>query len=554
MSLQHTSPVAHGMLVLCFVIAGGLALGGLRVRGVGLGVAGVLFAGLIGGHFGFNIDAEVRGFLQEFGLILFVYTIGMQVGPGFLDSLRRQGLPLNLAAAAIVLLGAALAFALSALLRIDMAAAVGVFSGATTNTPALGAAQEAMKNLPDVDPARLALPGLGYAVAYPFGIIGIIVAMLLFRALFRVNVGAEAEAFRALQRAGLEPLERMTLAVENPNLDGLALKSVPGLGVGGLVVSRVRAAGASEVVAATAETILHAGDRILAVGPRSRLDELRVIVGRPVEEDLTRAPGAVRQRRVIVTQKIVVGKTLRELGLDALYGVTVTRLTRADLELSPLPERRIQFGDMLLVVGHEDALQKVAGVLGDSVKQLNDTSLIPIFVGIALGVLLGSLPIAVGGVPAPVRLGLAGGPLLVAIILSRVGRIGPLLWYLPVNANFLLREIGIAIFLGCVGLKAGAQFLATLMAGDGLLWMGCGVVVTLLPLLLVGAVMRVAVRTNYLALCGLLAGSMTDPPALAFANMFNKSDAPSVAYATVYPLTMLLRIVLAQLLVLLFAG
>ncbi len=553
-SLQINSPIAHGMLVLCAVVACGLSLGALKIRGVGLGVAGVLFSGLAFGHFGLNIDAGVRHFLQEFGLILFVYTIGMQVGPGFLDSLRRHGLSLNLAAAAIVILGAAITLGLSRLLRIDMVAAVGIFAGATTNTPALGAAQEALKNIPGITPESSALPGLGYAVAYPFGILGIIIAMLLIRALFRINVPGELEAFRAAQRSGQSPVQRVSLVVENANLDGMRLREIPGLASGGVVISRVRRAGAAEVAAATPDTVLRVGDSVVAVGEAPRVEELRVVMGRRAEEDLTIAPGPVRQRRIIVTHRPMVGRTIRELSVHTLAGVTITRMTRAGVELSVAPDRRLQFGDMLMAVGTEEDLGRARAALGDSVQQLNHTSLIPIFVGIALGVLVGSYPISIGGMPAPLRLGLAGGPLLVAIILSRVGRVGPLLWHMPVNANFLLREIGITLFLSCVGLKAGSQFAQTLLDGDGLLWMACGAVVTLAPLLLVGLALRAIWSTNYLAICGLLSGSMTDPPALAFANGVTNSDAPSVAYATVYPLTMLLRIVLAQVLVLFFAG
>ncbi len=554
LSLQQTSPIAHGLLVLCLVTVAGLALGSLKVRGAGLGVAGVLFSGIALGHLGWNLDPEVRHFLREFGLILFVYTIGMQVGPGFFASLRRHGLPLNLAAATIVLLGAGLTLALSRLLHLDMAVAVGVFAGATTNTPSLGAAQEALQHLPGIDPARAALPGLGYAVAYPFGIVGIILSMLALRAVFGVDLARERVAFEAAQRAGRARLERRTLVVANPNLDGLALRDVPGLAAGGVVVSRIRRVDAREVGPASPETVLRAGDALLAVGEPRRLEELRLVVGRASDEDLTAAPGPVAQRRIVVTRREVVGRPLGELALDTLAGVAVTRLTRADVELPASPDLRLQFGDMLNVVGSSDALERAREALGDSVRQLNHTGLIPVFVGIALGVLLGSLPVSVAGMPAPLRLGLAGGPLLVAIVLSRIGRVGPLLWYMPVNANVLLRELGILLFLGCVGLTAGAHFVETLTSGDGWRWMAAGAVVTVVPLLLVGAILRVFLRTNFLSLCGLLSGSMTDPPALAFANAVSGSEAPSVAYATVYPLTMLLRIVTAQVLVLVFVG
>lgn len=545
-------PIAHGVLVLCAVAVSGLALGAIKLRGLNLGVAGTLFAGIVFGHFGVNIDPAVRAFIQEFGLILFVYTIGIQVGPGFFTSLRHQGLPLNLCAAAVATLGAILTVSLCLLLNIDLAAGVGLFAGATTNTPALGAAQEALKGLPGLGQDRAALPGLGYAVAYPFGILGIILAMLLIRVAFRIQPARELERFRAEQSEPGAALDRMNLVVENPNLQGLSVRAVPAVEALRIVVSRIKKSGAAEVSAVTPDTLLGCGDVILAVGPRSNLDAFRAIVGRESSEDLTRLPGPVVARRVVITRKEMVGKTLRELGLDHVYGVTATRLTRADLEISVQADLKVQFGDMLMLVGPEDSIAKAAQTLGNSVKQLNYTNLIPLFVGIALGVVLGCYPFSIGHMPVPVRLGLAGGPLLAAIALSRMGKIGPLLWYVPVNVNTLLREFGIVLFLACVGLKSGTNFVHTLARGDGLIWMGVGAIITLVPLLVVAIVARVLLKMNYLTLCGLLAGSMTDPPALAFANTSSGSDAPSVSYATVYPLTMLLRIVLAQLIVIFF--
>ncbi len=549
--LQQMIPnhVAYGMLVLCAVSALGLALGSIKVRGISLGVAGTLFVGIVFGHFGLNIADEVRHFVQEFGLILFVYTIGIQVGPGFLTSLRKQGLPLNVAAASIVVLGAVVTVGLCGALGIDLAAGVGLISGATTNTPSLGAAQQALKG---VSEARAALPGLGYAVCYPFGILGIILAMLLVRWALRVSMPAELERFRHDQRSGRESLKRMNLVVSNPNLRGLPVRRVPGLKELGVVISRMKRAGSAEVSTVTGETVLNQGDHLLVVGTPSNLEKVRVIVGQECEEDLMTFPGAVIHRRVVVTHREVLGQSLRELALDKVYGVTATRVTRADLELAVNADLEVHFGDMLQLVGTEEAIKRASEALGNSVNQLNHTKLIPIFVGICLGVLVGSIPFALPSVPAPVRLGLAGGPLLVAIILSRVGRIGPLLWYMPVNANVLLRELGIVLFLSCVGLRSGSEFWSTLWEGQGVLWMGVGAAITLVPLVVVGFAARLLMRMNYMDLCGLLAGSMTDPPALAFANTVSGSDAPNVAYATVYPLTMILRILLAQLIVVFF--
>lgn len=551
-NLQHAQPVAHGVIILCGVAALGLALGNLRVRGLSFGVAGTLFAGLLFGHLGLNMDPEVRSFIQEFGLILFVYTIGMQVGPGFFDSLRQQGLPLNLAAAAIVILGALLTVGLCLLFRVDLAVGAGLYSGATTNTPSLGAAQEALRSLPNASPERTGLPGMGYAVAYPFGILGIIISMLAVRRFAKVDTAAELAAFREAQRAGQENLTHLTVELTNPNLDGVKVRDFPGIEKLGVVISRLRKRGEEAIQIARADTELGRGDRMVVVGTEKAVNQFRMIAGRVCEEDLTRTPGVVTYRRVVMTNKEFVGKSLRALAWNHRYGVTVTRLTRADLELSVTPDLRLQFGDMLRIVGTEEAIAKAAQKLGDSVNELSHAKLVPMFVGIALGVLLGCYPFAVGNMPAPLKLGLAGGPLLVAIVLSRIGKLGPLLWYLPANANVLLREFGIVLFLSCVGLKSGTHFLETLLQGGGFLWMGLGVVITLVPLVSVAWVGRRFLRLNFMNLCGLLAGSMTDPPALAFANNISRSDAPSVAYATVYPLTMILRILLAQLIVLIF--
>lgn len=542
--------IAHAVLVIAVVAALGLALGSLKFKGIGLGIAGVLFSGLAIGHFGITISQPVLEFAREFGLILFVYTIGMQVGPGFFASLRRQGLPLNSMAASIVLLGAAITVCITKFAGVSMAAAVGLFAGGTTNTPSLGAAQEALKSLPDLAPGLASLPGLGYAVAYPFGIVGIILSMLAIRSVFRVDLKKETAA--VLEAGGSRPakLSRVNLLITNRNLDGRRIDEIPILESLGVVISRIHRGGVISL--GRPEEVIRTGDTILAVGPPDKLDELRIIVGEPGTIDLRTMESHLVMRRVIVTKKAILGKSLGELEVFERNEVTVTRVTRAEIELSATPDRRLQFGDMLVIVGREDDITKVATFVGNSVKQLNHTELIPIFVGIGLGVLLGSVPIAFPGIPVPVKLGLAGGPLLVAIILSRIGRIGPLLWYMPNNANFAIREIGIVLFLSCVGLHSGERFVETLVHGDGIKWMLLAMLITVVPLLVVGCVGRIALRMNYVTLCGLLAGSMTDPPALAFANTVSGSDAPSISYATVYPLTMLLRVVCAQVLVLLF--
>ncbi len=548
--LIHGDSMAHSVLILAVAAASGLALGSLKIKGIGLGIAGVLFSGLFLGHLGTRLDPHVLEFAREFGLILFVYTIGMQVGPGFFASLQRQGLPLNIMSACIVFIGGAIALGISKFAHVPMSAAVGLFCGATTNTPSLGAAQEAIRSLPNATPEAVAMPGLGYAVAYPFGIIGIILTMLFLRVLFRVDLKKETADLLNADKRGTAKLARLNIVVTNRNLEGRRIAEIPGLDALEVVISRIKHGDRVDV--ASPEEVIHAGDTLLAVGPPARLEELRLIVGDVSPVDLRAMESGLVTRRVIVTKKDILGRKIDDLNFLESHNVTVTRLTRAEVELSAATDRRLQFGDMLVLVGREEDIEKVSKALGNSLKQLNHTELIPIFVGIALGVLLGSIPVAFPGVPAPVRLGLAGGPLLMAIVLGRIGRIGPLLWYMPINANFAIREIGIVLFLACVGLHSGERFVETLVHGDGFQWMGLAVLITVLPLLIVSVVARIFLKINYVRLCGLLAGSMTDPPALAFANTVSGSDAPSISYATVYPLTMLLRVVCAQLLVLLF--
>lgn len=539
--------IAHELLVLSLVGAFGVLLGSIRIGGVGLGVAGVLFSGLLFGHIGFHVGEEVLEFVREFGLILFVYAIGVQVGPGFIASLRRQGLPLNVMAASVVGLGVAVTLAMVYLAGIDMTVAVGLFAGATTNTPALGAAQQALKDLPGVTEEMARHPGLAYAVAYPFGILGIILTMAILRRVFQVQPATEAGEFSRQVISSQARVGTQNLVVENTKLDGLRIEKIPGLATLGVVISRVGKG--NDVVVATPQTVLKLGDVVLAVGPQDTLQVLQTIIGKPAEVDLRSLPSRVTTQRVVVTQKSVLGKSLQELNLDALR-VAVTRISRAEIEFTPAPRFRFQFADTVLLVGEAEAINRAAGVLGNSPKQLDHPQIVPIFVGIVLGVLVGSWPWHLGSMPAPVKLGLAGGPLLVAIVLSRIGRLGPLIYYMPLSANFMLRELGITLFLACIGLRGGDQFVETLQQGAGLIWMGCGALITGVPLVVVGFAARAIWRMNFASICGVLAGSMTDPPALAYANALSASDASSVSYATVYPLTMLLRVLAAQLLVL----
>ena len=518
------------------------------MRGVGLGTAGVLFAGILTGSFGKPLDHATLEFVKEFGLILFVFTIGLQLGPGFLAALRQQGLALNALAATVVVLGALTAPTLGWLLGIDPAAVLGLLSGATTNTPSLGAAQQTLTTLPGVSLDRQELPALAYAVTYPVAIAGIIATLLALKALFRIDPLKEAEAFAAEQRRGAEPLERRTLIVENPNLEGVAVEAIPGRQETGVTVSRIRRAGEDQVRLAGGATVLKNGDRIVAVGTDAMLDRFQQVVGRRSDEDLLQAPGGLTSVRVVVTSKRALGKSVRELGLDHLFGVVVTRMTRADLEMSAVQDLRLRFGDVLQVVGNQESIQRAAVFLGNSLKELNETHFIPLFIGIALGIALGTAPVAVPGLPQPLRLGLAGGALIVALVLGRLGRIGRLVWHMPANVNLAFREFGITLFLAAVGLMAGPKFFSTVFSPVGALWLFAGLFVTVPPILVTGVFARAVLKTNFMALSGLLAGSMTDPPALAFASNISRSDAPTVSYATVYPLTMVLRILSAQLL------
>ncbi len=554
--LASTQPVAWAVLIFSAVAVLGLSLAGIKFRGIGIGIAGVLFAGIVVGHAGVRVEPGILEFVREFGLILFVFTIGLQLGPSFFASLRRAGVKLNLLAAGIVVCGILVTLGYGWLARMDPIASAGLFSGATTNTPALGAAQQTLGILQknhssQLSADRVALPALAYAIGYPVGIFGIIGVMLFLKTLFRIDPEKEAEAFTEEQQKGFEPLLRMNLAVENPNLNGLTIAEIPGRRELTVSVSRIKRLESEEVELATEQTVIHAGDRILAIGTAKHLEAFRLIVGRKSGMDLMKAPGRVAFRRVVVTRKEVLGISIGELGLDSIYGVTITRVVRTNVEMPATPELKLQFGDFLHVVGDEEHIAKASDALGNSLRALNQTNFIPIFLGILLGVAVGLVPFAVPGLPVPVRLGLAGGPLVLAILLARLGKLGPLVWFMPATANTALREMGIILFLASVGIKAGEKFLPTLLSSEGLIWLGGACAITILPLLAVGLFARLALKLNFVSLCGLLAGSMTDPPALAFANTITKSDSPSVAYAAVYPLTMLLRIMAAQLIVLL---
>lgn len=544
--LYRTQPIAHAVGALSLVCVLGMALGSLKFRGIGLGTAGVLFAGILVGHFGEPVEHEILDFVKEFGLILFVFTIGLQLGPGFVAALRAQGLRLNVMAASIVISGALLASLIGWLAGFDPAAVLGVFSGASTNTPSLGAGSQTLGTMPNVSPDRLTLPALAYAVTYPTAIVGIIGTLLLLKSVFKIDPRREAEEFAKRNRRHAEPLERRTLVVVNPNLDGLTISEIPGRLEAGVTVSRVRQG--VRTMTATGSVVIRVGDRLLTIGTAHGLEAFERVVGHASDEDLTQLESGVTFRRVVVTHRDVLGKSVGELGLDERFGVVVSRVTRSDIEMTAVPGLRLQFGDQLQIVGLEDDLNEAAKALGNSLKELNETHFIPFFIGIALGIALGTMPIAFPGLPQPVKLGLAGGPLIVALVLGRIGRIRRQVWHMPVNTNLAFREFGIALFFAAVGLNAGAKFFETVFTAIGLQWLLAGIAVTVLPILIVSVLARVIWKMNYVDISGLVAGSMTDPPALAFASNIAGSDGPTVAYATVYPLTTLLRILSAQVL------
>lgn len=554
LQLHQTNPTAQAIAILAFVCVVGMSLGGIKVRGVKLGTSGVLFAAILFGHFTEPIDHHTLEFVKEFGLILFVFCIGLQLGPGFFSSLRKSGLRLNLLAVAIVVLGAATSVGLGWLLAFDGAVVLGVFSGATTNTPSLGAAQQTLASFPGVSAERAALPALAYAVSYPVGIIGIIGTLLALRSIFRIDVAAELEAFAAAETEGVRPLARRTLVVENPNLQDVPICDVPGLLESGVVISRIRHAGEETAIGATGQTQLHVGDSLHVVGFARGLDRFQRVVGRASDENLLAIDSPVKRQKIVLTRKRVAGKTIQGLQLEALHGVVATTVTRGEVEMVAAPNLELRFGDVLQVVGPEQGLKHAAAELGNSVHALDETHFVPLFAGIGVGILLGTFPIACPGLPQPLKLGLAGGPLIVAILVGRLGRIGRLVWHMPRNANLAFRELGIALFFASVGLLAGPTFFSAACSLSGLQWLLVGACVTVAPLLLVGVFARKVLAMNYIVLSGLLAGSMTDPPALAFAGSVCQSESPAVAYAAVYPLTMLLRIMAAQALAVILCG
>ncbi|HFT4343609.1 putative transporter [Klebsiella quasipneumoniae] len=550
------SEIALTVSVLALVAVVGLWIGNVKIRGVGFGIGGVLFGGIIVGHFvdqaGVALSSPMLHFIQEFGLILFVYTIGIQVGPGFFASLRVSGLRLNLFAILIVILGGLVTAVLHKLFNIPLPVVLGIFSGAVTNTPALGAGQQILRDL-GVPFEVVDQMGMSYAMAYPFGICGILLTMWLVRLFFRINIEKEAQQFEESSGNGHAHLHTINVRVENPNLHQMAIQDVPMLNSDNIVCSRLKR---GELLMVPAPgTLIQAGDLLHLVGRPEDLHNAQLVIGQEVATSLSTRGTDLKVERVVVTNEKVLGKKIRDLHVKQRYDVVISRLNRAGVELVASSSASLQFGDILNLVGRPEAIDAVAAELGNAQQKLQQVQMLPVFIGIGLGVLLGSIPLFIPGFPAALKLGLAGGPLIMALILGRIGSIGKLYWFMPPSANLALRELGIVLFLAVVGLKSGGDFVATLTQGDGLSWIAYGIFITAIPLLTVGILARMLANMNYLTLCGMLAGSMTDPPALAFANNLHAtSGAAALSYATVYPLVMFLRIITPQLLAVLFWG
>ncbi|EEV9012441.1 putative transporter [Escherichia coli] len=548
------SDIALTVSILALVAVVGLFIGNVKFRGIGLGIGGVLFGGIIVGHFvsqaGMTLSSDMLHVIQEFGLILFVYTIGIQVGPGFFASLRVSGLRLNLFAVLIVIIGGLVTAILHKLFDIPLPVVLGIFSGAVTNTPALGAGQQILRDL-GTPMEMVDQMGMSYAMAYPFGICGILFTMWMLRVIFRVNVETEAQQHESSRTNGGALIKTINIRVENPNLHDLAIKDVPILNGDKIICSRLKREETLKVP--SPDTIIQLGDLLHLVGQPADLHNAQLVIGQEVDTSLSTKGTDLRVERVVVTNENVLGKRIRDLHFKERYDVVISRLNRAGVELVASGDISLQFGDILNLVGRPSAIDAVANVLGNAQQKLQQVQMLPVFIGIGLGVLLGSIPVFVPGFPAALKLGLAGGPLIMALILGRIGSIGKLYWFMPPSANLALRELGIVLFLSVVGLKSGGGFVNTLVNGEGLSWIGYGALITAVPLITVGILARMLAKMNYLTMCGMLAGSMTDPPALAFANNLHPtSGAAALSYATVYPLVMFLRIITPQLLAVLF--
>lgn len=541
--------IAHSIFVLAVAIAAGIFLGAkLKFKGITLGITWILFCAIACSHFGMTLDPMVESFAKDFGLILFVYTIGLQVGPGFFSSFGKGGLQLNMLAASIVLLGCVTAFVIHLISGVDIATMTGVLFGAVTNTPGLGAAEQTFQDLTGAANPDIAS---GYAMAYPLGVVGIIFALLLLRWFFRIRTEEEEEKVNA-EKGEVQQVEHYDMTLTNPQLEGLLVRDLGLLTHITILVSRLLDKDGNEFMP-DANTVLHVGDQVRLVTDKKNertvllLGELTSVAWEDKEKDIH-----LVSQHIVVTKSKINGKLISDLKVRDAYHITITRVRRAGIELLATPELRLQIGDRLTVVGEQEAVEKVAQVFGNSTKKLDAPNLAALFFGIVLGVTLGTLPIALPGLSQPFKLGLAGGSLIVAILMGAFGTKWHLVTYTTTSANLMIREIGISLFLAAVGFGAGKTFVPTLVGG-GYVWIGYGVIITLLPVLLIGTVARKWLKLDYFTLMGLITGSTTNPPALSYAtSQSSQNDRAAVAYSTVYPLTMFLRVLTGQLMILLF--
>ena len=552
----NNESVAHITLLYAIVIAIGVYLGKIKVFGVSLGVTFVLFAGILAGHIGFTAPTSILTFVQDFGLILFVFMIGMQVGPGFFESFGTLGIKLNGLAASAILLNILVMFACYYIFfdtndSTTLPMMVGTLYGAVTNTPGLGAANEALNTVfPNGGAPQIAS---AYACAYPLGVLGIINATILIRYICKVKLEKEEEELEALEEANANKKPyKMHLEVTNKYLEGKTLLQVHDFLNRDFVVSRLVHEG--ELCIPNRDTIFHLGDQMLIVCAEADQEAIMAFIGPKLDIDFEQQDQPLVSKRILITNPKINGKTLASLHFSSVHGVNVTRLTRHGMDIFASASLPLQVGDKIMVVGPEDAVDRVANKMGNSLRRLNAPNIATIFVGIFLGLIFGSLPIAIPGMPVPVKLGLAGGPLIIAILIGRYGYKIHLVTYTTTSANMMLREIGLVLFLASVGIKAGAGFLETVIEGDGLLYVLTGFLITIIPILIIGPIARIKFKFNYFTLAGMIAGTYTDPPALAYANSICSKEAPAVGYSTVYPLSMFLRIFTAQIIVLFFCG
>ena len=554
----NTESVAHIALLYAIVIAVGVYLGKIKIGGISLGVTFVLFAGILAGHVGFTGPKEILTFVQDFGLILFVFMIGMQVGPGFFESFKKGGVTLNMLSATAILLNILVMFGCYYLFfdtsnPQNLPMMVGTLYGAVTNTPGLGAANEALLS---VFPNGAPSIANGYACAYPLGVVGIIGATILIKYITRVDMAAEEEQLNEEEAANphAKP-HNMHLRVENTYIAGRTLREVSEFLNRDIVCSRLLHDG--EVSIPNSKTTFEVGDELLVVCAEADAEAIKAFIGPEIDAEWDREKDEVQHfvsRRIIVTRPEMNGKTLGKMHFSSVYGVNVTRISRQGMDLFASRNHHFHVGDRVMVVGPEENVNSVAEIMGNSVKRLDAPNIATIFIGIMVGIIFGSLPFAIPGMPVPLKLGIAGGPLIIAILIGRFGYRMKLVTYTTTSANMMLREIGLVLFLASVGIKAGAGFWDTVVQGDGLKYVGCGFLITIIPILIVGTIARLKFKFNYFTIMGMLAGTYTDPPALAYANASCSKEAPAVGYSTVYPLSMFLRIFTAQIVVLFFCG